>query len=169
MDTISRENNSYLPVAGLIAGVLALVLAIVALAKTGSLKTIVDGQADKVAKIEDVEKVARDALTTANNVKATAAPATAVNDALAKVADALAMMKADLVKVQEAAAKPKAATGSTGPVVAGKDEYVVKQGDIGSTVAKATGFTTAQIAAVNPGLDWTKLKVGQKLKLPAKK
>lgn len=38
MDTISRENNSYLPVAGVIVGVLALVLSGVALAKISSAK-----------------------------------------------------------------------------------------------------------------------------------
>ena len=35
--------------------------------------------------------------------------------------------------------------------------------------AKTAGVSLADLQAVNPGVDWTKLKVGQKLKLPAKK
>jgi len=53
-------------------------------------------------------------------------------------------------------------------LVAGKDEYVVKGGDTGTKIATATGFSVKQLEAVNPGVDWTKLKVGQKLKLPQK-
>ena len=56
-----------------------------------------------------------------------------------------------------------------GPVVAGPGEYVVKAGDGGAKIAKANGVSLSDLQAVNPGVEWTKLKPGQKVKLPAKK
>ena len=48
-------------------------------------------------------------------------------------------------------------------------EMMIKGGDTFSTIARANGTTPAAIAAVNPSVDSSKLKVGQKIKLPAKK
>ena len=60
MDSITRENNSYLPVFGVIAGVLALVLSGVALAKISSAKKEMAEKVDPlVQKIEDAEGQAR--------------------------------------------------------------------------------------------------------------
>jgi LysM repeat protein len=53
--------------------------------------------------------------------------------------------------------------------VAGPDEYIVKAGDTFAKIARAHGCSIADIAAVNPGVDSSKLKVGQKIKLPMKK
>jgi LysM repeat protein len=84
-------------------------------------------------------------------------------------------VKGEVTKIQEAATKPKAAApgakgaAAKGPAVAGPDEYVVKAGDGGAKIAKANGVTLADLQAVNPGVNWTKLKVGEKIKLPAKK
>jgi LysM repeat protein len=82
-------------------------------------------------------------------------------------------LQASVTKLEEAAKKPvvadKGGKKSGEPVVAGPNEYVVKPGDGGSKIAKATGFSTKDIEAVNPGLNWSKLSIGQKLKLPAKK
>jgi LysM repeat protein len=58
--------------------------------------------------------------------------------------------------------------GKSGPAVAGPGEYVVKAGDGGAKIAKASGVSLSDLQAVNPGVDWTKLKVGQKVKLPKK-
>ena len=58
--------------------------------------------------------------------------------------------------------------GESGPAVAGPGEYVVKSGDGGAKIAKANGVSISDLVAVNPGVDWTKLKVGQKVQLPKK-
>lgn len=50
----------------------------------------------------------------------------------------------------------------------GASTYVVKQGDIFGTVAKNHGVTIAALKAANPGIDYDKIKAGQKLKLPGK-
>jgi len=46
-------------------------------------------------------------------------------------------------------------------------EYVVLKNDSFSSIAKKYGVTTKAIADLNPGVDSTKLKIGQKLKVPA--
>lgn len=50
---------------------------------------------------------------------------------------------------------------------AGPTEYVVVKGDSFSSIAKAHGISSKAIAAANPGVDSTRLKLGQKLVLPA--
>jgi len=52
------------------------------------------------------------------------------------------------------------------PPLAGS-EYVVVKNDSFYTIAKKYGLTTKAIADLNPGVDSTKLKIGQKLKVPA--
>ncbi len=51
--------------------------------------------------------------------------------------------------------------------VGGPSEYVVVKGDSFSSIAKAHGISSKAIAAANPGVDSTRLKLGQKLVLPA--
>ena len=46
-------------------------------------------------------------------------------------------------------------------------EYVVVKGDILATIAKKNGVTLKALEAANPGVVPTKLKVGQKLQIPA--
>ena len=53
-------------------------------------------------------------------------------------------------------------------MVAGPGEYVVKAGDTFAKIARANGCSISDIAAVNPGVESSKLKVNQKLKLPKK-
>jgi LysM repeat protein len=45
----------------------------------------------------------------------------------------------------------------------------VKPGDTGVKIAHAIGCTLTDLEAVNPGVSWTHLKVGEKLKAPEKK
>jgi LysM repeat protein len=49
----------------------------------------------------------------------------------------------------------------------GSGEYTIAKGDTFSTIAKAKGLTVKAIQAANPGVDSSKLKIGQKIKLPA--
>jgi LysM repeat protein len=46
-------------------------------------------------------------------------------------------------------------------------EYIVVQGDTFSKIAKKFGVTVKAVEAANPGVEPTKLKVGQKLSIPA--
>ena len=170
MDTISRENNSMLPVAGVVVGVLSLLIGGYAVIKASTLQKTVAAHEEKVAKIDGIESQ----LTT---VSAAADKATRdiaslnrqTQDAFNTVAASLGTIQASITKLEEAQKKPVAvAKGSHGPVVAGPDEYVIKGGDTGAKVARAQGIALADLMAVNPNVNWSGLRVGQKIKLPKK-
>lgn len=174
MDNISRESNSnYLPIAAIIVGVAAIALSIVALAKTNGVTAKIDAQIEPIAsKVQGLdEQVRSSTIASENSSKSVTSLQRSTQDAFSQVAQALTSMREDIAKVQELAAKPAPAKtgGSTTPAVAGPDEYIVKGGDTGVKIASANGVSLADLLAVNPGVSWNALKVGQKLKLPAKK
>lgn len=175
MDTISRENNSMLPVGGIIVGVIALLLggySAITLSKVN--RAIADAQ-PKIDKIDGLEaQVATAAAAASAAEKATKdvqALTRSTQDAFNQVGDALSNLRAGVTKLEESQKKPVVAEkGKKGePAVAGPGEYVVKPGDGGAKIARTAGVSLADLQAVNPGVNWTKLNVGQKLKLPAKK
>jgi len=176
MDTISRESNSsILPIGGLIAGVLGVVLAVVALFKLSAANKTLVLQGEQLSRVESLEGQVRTAIAAsegAAKMSAVNGLAQQINVEFGKVATEISNVRAELAKVQEAAAKaaPKAgaAAKSSGPVVAGPDEYVVKAGDTGMKIATANGVSLADLNAVNPGINWSRLAVGQKIKLPKK-
>jgi LysM repeat protein len=53
------------------------------------------------------------------------------------------------------------------PVVVSAQEHVIAKGDTYSDLAKKYGVPVAAIQAANPGVDPKKLKVGQKINIPA--
>ncbi len=171
MDTISRENNSMLPVGGIIVGVIGLLLggyATISLSKVN--KTLAEHQL-KVDKVDGIESTAGAANATAEKAKTDiAALQRSTQQAFDTVGPALAGLREDITKIQESMKKPAAAgkKGSGEPVVAGPGEYVIKAGDTFAKIARAHGVSPADIATVNPGVDSSKLKVGQKIKLPKK-
>jgi LysM repeat protein len=176
MDTISRENNSYLPVAGVIVGVLALVLSGVALAKIASAKKEMAEKVDPlVQKIDEAEGQARNAAAAADKASGSINKlATDTQAAFTQVAQEIGNIRGEITKVQEAKATAKPvkadkAGAAKEPAAAGANEYVVKGGDTFAKIARATGLSPDAIAAANPGVNSSKLHVGQKLKLPAKK
>jgi len=174
MDTISRENNSYLPVAGVIVGVLAIILSGVALAKISTVKKAVDDLAPLAAKVDDADGKATNAAAAADKANAGISKlASDTQAAFTSVAQEMGNIRGEITKVQESAKAPvKAAKGdktSKEPAVAGPDEYVIKSGDTFAKIARANGVSLADITAVNPGVNSAKLHVGQKIKLPAKK
>ena len=175
MDTISRENNSYLPVAGVIVGVLALVLSGVALAKISSAKKELSAQVEPLSqKIDEAEAKAGTAAASADRASGSINKlATDTQSAFQQVAQELGNIRGEITKVQEAkVAKPAAGKdgkAAAGPAVAGPDEYVIKSGDTFRKIATSAGVSAADIAAVNPNVNPAKLHVGQKIKLPAKK
>ena len=169
MDTISRENNSMLPVGGIIVGVIGLLLggySAISLSKVN--KTLLDHQA-KIDKVDGIEAQAGAAGATADKAKNDVASLTrSTQTAFDSVGPALAGLREDVTKIQESMKKPVPTAKGGGPVVAGPGEYVIKPGDTFAKIARANGFSPADVAAVNPGVDSSKLKVGQKIKLPKK-
>jgi len=171
MDTISRENNSMLPVAGVIVGVLALLVGGYAAIKASSLQKTVVTHEEKIAKIDGLESQVGSAAAASDK---TARDITSLNrstqEAFNTVAASLGNIQASITKIEESQKKPAAAAAKTPsePVVAGPDEYVVKGGDSGMKIARAQGVSLADLMAVNQGVNWNALKVGQKIKLPKK-
>ncbi len=170
MDTISRENNSMLPVGGLIVGVIGLLLGGIALVQISKVnKTIADNQA-KIDKIDAIEQQANTAAATADKaVRDGKATFDSTQKAFNDVATMIAEVKGSVIKLEDSMKKPVAAAkpGSSGPVVAGPGEYVVKGGDSGAKIAREHGVSLSDLMAVNQGVDWTHMKPGQKLKLPS--
>ncbi len=174
MDTISRENNSVLPLAGVIAGALALLLAVVALFNLSSTgKEIARLNEDLGSRMSSMESQVSSATASAESARSfSRGLESQVNAAFSEVSNQLGSVRGEIAKIQESLTKPKpaatAAGAAKGPVVAGPDEYIVKSGDTGMKIARANGVSIADLQAVNPGLNWTKLKVGDKVKLPKK-
>jgi LysM repeat protein len=174
MDTISRENNSMLPVGGIVVGVIGLLLGGIALLQISKVnKTLAEHQA-KVDLVDSVKGQAETAAAVAEKTaKELSGLTRSTQDAFNQVGGELGNLRGAITKFEEAAKKPVPVVadkkgGKSGPAVAGPGEYVVKAGDGGTKIAKANGVSLADLQAVNPGVDWTKLKVGQKVKLPKK-
>jgi LysM repeat protein len=170
MDTISRENNSLLPLGGVIIGAVALIIGGYAAISLSKVNRTLAQQADKVAKIDDIasqvasasaasDKAARDITTLQNSTQA------AVN----QLGTELATLDEKLKHIEESHVA-KVGKGPKGePAVAGPGEYIVKAGDTGAKIARANGCSLGDLTSVNPGISWTHLKVGEKIKLPEKK
>ena len=172
MDTISRENNSMLPVGGIIVGVIGLLLGGIALVQISKANKLIADHQVKIDKIDSIEQQANAANTNADKANAYAK---SVYDSTQKafneqVGPALAKLSEDMLKMQDSMKKPVvAAKSGGGPAVAAPGEYVVKAGDTGAKIARTNGVSLGDLQAVNPGVEWTKLKPGvTKLKLPKK-
>lgn len=187
MDTISREPSpSYLPIAGLIAGLVGLLLGAIALANASKANKAAgnaliaseaaSGQSgSQVARIEALESTVSTAAANADSaLRNFTGLRSSTQENFNLVANELSKTNSEIAKLQEAATRTASAprtggtTAPTGPVVAGPGEYVVKSGDTGYRIATANGVTVADLQAVNPGVNWNRLNVGQKLKLPKK-
>jgi len=172
MDTISRENNSMLPVGGIIVGVIALLLGGYAAISLSKVNKSLAAHEEKIAKIDGIEsQVGTAAASSEKASRDLAALTRSTQDAFNQVGGELANQRAAVTKLEEAAKKPVVVAGKKGsgePAVAGPGEYVVKGGDSGAKIARANGANLADLIAVNPGVNWNKLKVGDKVKLPKK-
>jgi LysM repeat protein len=175
MDTLSRDSNnsgSILPLVGVIAGGLALVLAILALVKLSTLKKTVDDQSSEVAKIATIESEVRSAATKSeSDMKGLRE---GIQNALNQVGTEIGAMRAQITKVEEAqkarAAAPagKGAKGVVTGTVDADGNYIVASGDTLSKIAKKFATRVDAIEAENPGLNPARLRVGQKVKIPKK-
>ncbi len=175
MDTISRENNSMLPVGGIVVGVIGLLLGGIALLQISKVnKTLAEHQV-KIDKVDTIESQAQAAAASADKAdKSATALRGQMQDAFNQVGGELGNLRGAITKLEEAAKKPAPAPAGKegkkggGPVVAGPGEYVVKGGDTGAKIARANGVSLSDLQAVNPGVNWNKLGAGQKVKLPKK-
>ncbi len=171
MDTISRENSSMLPVGGIIVGAIGLLLGGLALVQVSKVnKTVAEHQL-KVDKVDGIESQAASAATAAEKARTdVAALQRSTQEAMNQVGAMIGDMGGKITKLEEASKKPAPVAGKKGggPAVAGPGEYVVKSGDTGMKIANANGVSVSDLQAVNAGVNWSGLKVGQKLKLPKK-
>ncbi len=177
MDTISQENNesfSWLPVLALIVGVIAGVLAGVALAKVSNVSKSLADQSALAARIDDLEAELRKTSTSAEQATSRINKvASDTNGAFKQFSDAFGALRTEFEEIKEKASQPapvaaSPSSSSSGPVVAGPNEYVVKSGDTGSKIARTAGVSLSDLLAVNPGVNWNRLAVGQTIKLPQK-
>ncbi len=174
MDTISRENNSMLPVGAIIVGAIGLLLGGYAVISLSKVNKAIEAHDTKLARVESVETAANSAAAAADKAAKDVQGLTrSTQEAINQIAGELGNQRGAITKLEEKASKAVAAKeakkASGGAVTAGPDEYIVKAGDGGTKIAKGAGVSIGELQAVNPGVDWTKLKPGQKLKLPAKK
>jgi LysM repeat protein len=174
MDTISRDSSSsYLPVAGVLAGLLALIIGIAALVKVSSLgKRVPEDLQDRLT---SAESDARNAAAAADKAGKDIVSLThSTQSAFDSIGPEIGGLKDSVKKLEDAAkahveARHAKAGGDgvkkeKGENAAGPGEYVVKPGDTGTKIAKETGVSLTELEAVNPGIDWKKLKVGQAIK-----
>ena len=170
MDTISsRENSNILPVAGVIIGVIALLLSIIAFVKVNSANTKIAAHEEKLTALDTQVSTAS---ASAEQAKTDIRKLTSqTQDAVTQLSGMIGETNGRVTKLEEAQkARPAAsAKGKSGePAVAGPGEYIVKKGDTGASIARANGVSLADLQSVNSGTNWSKLAVGQKLKLPKK-
>ena len=174
MDTLSRDSNnsgSVLPLVGVIAGGLALVLSIVALVKLSTLQKSVAAHDEAINKIPAIEaSISAAAAKVDTDIKGLRS---GIQTALDQVGNEIGTINAKITKIEEAQ-KARATTGKGGPaavptgVLSADGTYSVAPGDTLSKIAKKFATRVDSIEAENPGLDPTKLKVGQKIRIPKK-
>ena len=176
MDTLSRDSNSsgsVLPLVGVIAGGLALVLSIVALVKLSTLQKTVGEHTDSIAKIPALEaSVSAASAKAETDIKGLR---TGIQTALDQVGNEIGTINAKLTKMEEAMKKPAPAAGGKGGAAAAPTgvlnadgTYTVASGDSLSKIARKFGVKVDAIEAENPGLDPTKISVGKKIRIPKK-
>lgn len=168
-----------LPIAGVVVGVVALLLGGYAAVSLSKINRSLVAHEDRLAKIDTLEsQISAAAADAAKANKGIADYARQTQDAFTTVGTELGKLREDVTKIQAPPVKAitvptaggkKGAAASTEPAVAGPGEYVVKGGDSLKKIATSQGVNLADLESVNPGVNSNKLKVGQKLKLPAKR
>jgi LysM repeat protein len=170
MDTISRENNSLLPVGGVVIGVIALVIGGYAAVSLSKVNRTLAAQADKVARIDDIaSQVSSAAAASDKDARDISVLQKSTQDAVNQLGTELATIDEKIKHMEEAHVAKASKHGGGEPAVAGPGEYIVKAGDTGAKIARGNGCSLSDLTSVNPGVSWTHLKVGEKLKLPEKK
>jgi len=160
-----------LPVVGVALGAVALIVGGIGIVNASKANKTLAADQPKIDRIDDLSNQ----ITTAQAAsdKATrdiSSLATQTQSAVTQIGNDLASIHEQIKHMEEAHVRPAAKGGPKGePAVAGPGEYIVKAGDTGMKIARANGCSLADLESVNPGVSWTHLKVGEKLKLPEKK
>lgn len=160
-----------LPVGAIIVGVIGLLLGGYSAIKLSSVNRTLAAHEEKVAKIDTLEsQVGTASAATDKATRDLAALTRSTQDAFNQVGAELGNLRASITKLEESAKAPAKAASAKGgaPAVAGPGEYIVKSGDTGAKIARNQGVSLPDLQAVNPGVNWTHLAIGQKLKLPKK-
>lgn len=179
MDTLSRDSssssNNILPMVAIAIGGIGLLIGIFGMVKATKLEKAMATQNEEIStKISSVENDVRSA--TAKNENDIKGLRDGVQSALTSVGTEMGAIRAQITKLEEAAKKPApvaAAAGKGGKAVAtgtvdANGNYTVGPGDTISKIAKKFAVKVDSIEAENPGLNPTKLRVGQKIKIPKK-
>lgn len=179
MDTLSRDSssssNSIVPMIGAITGVVGLLLAVIALVQLSSFKKAVTAHNEEVStKIESISGEVRTATAKVDGDMKNLRDG--VQNALNQVGTEIGAMKAQLTKIEEdakkkAVAAPVGKGGKAAPTGVKNSDgtYTVAAGDTPSKIARKFGTSVDSILAENPGLNPSKMHVGQKIKLPSGK
>lgn len=160
-----------LPVGGIIVGVIGLLLGGYSAIKLSSVNRTLAAHEEKMARFDTLESQVSTA--SAASEKATrdlGALTRSTQDAFNQVGAELGNLRGSITKLEESAkaAPVKTAKAGGAPAVAGPDEYIVKSGDTGAKIARAQGVALSDLLSVNPDVNWNRLAVGQKIKLPKK-
>lgn len=174
MDTLSRDSNSssnILSYVGVGAGVLALILSGVALAKLSPLQKTVAAHDAEIPRIATVEGELRAA--TAKSESDNKALRQGVQDALNQLGEQIGTLRGQVTKVEDAMkAKAAAPAGKAGAAPTGvlnaDGTYSIAPGDTLAKIARKFAVKLDAIEAENPGLNPAHLKVGQKIRVPKK-
>ncbi|MBA4137329.1 MAG: hypothetical protein C0518_08455 [Opitutus sp.] len=177
MDTLSRDSssssNSIMPLVGVILGAIAFLVGIYGVVQVNKLKATVTAQGDEIAKIGTIENEVRAA--TAKSESDMKNLRDGIQNALNQVGTEIGAMRAQITKVEEDMKKKPAAAAGTkagaAPAATGvrnaDGTYTVAAGDTPSKIARKFGTSVDSILSENPGLEPNRLRVGQKIKLPA--
>lgn len=165
-----------LPLGGVIVGVIGLLLGGFGLVQAQKANKAIEAIQPKVDKVDGIESQATAAAGSADRAaKDIKSLQGSMQSAFDQVGAALTNLQTSVTRLEELAKKPVVAAkdgkgkGGEAPAVAGPGEYVVKAGDgSGTKIASANGVSIKALQDVNPGVDWSHLKIGQKLKLPKK-
>ena len=177
MDTLSRDsstgNSSIMPLAGVILGAISLVVGIFAMVNANKVKATVTAQGDEIARIGTIENEVRSAAskseTDMRNLR------DGVQNALNQVGTEIGAIRAQMTKMEEQMkARPAAPAGGTKGAAAAPTgvrnadgTYTIAAGDTLAKVATKFGVRLDAILAENPGIEPNRLRVGQKIRLPA--
>lgn len=173
MDTLSRDSSSsgsVLPLVGVIAGALGLILSIVALVKLSTVQKTVTAHDAEIPKIATIEGDLRAA--TAKNDSDLRGLREGVQNALTQVGTEIGTLRAQITKVEEAQkAKALAPAGKGGAAAAtgvlnADGTYTVGKGDTLAGIARKFAVKLDAVEAENPGIDSRSLKIGQKIRIP---
>lgn len=179
MDTLSRDSssssNNILPMVAIAIGGIGLLIGVFGMVKATKLEKALNEQTAKIQEVDsgvrgEVQRVEGKIDSSVSSLRQ------GVEQVLAQVSGEMGIIKAQITKIEEQIKKPApvaAPGGKGGAAVAtgtvdANGNYTVAPGDTISKIAKKFATKVDSIEAENPGLNPTKLRVGQKIKIPRK-